>query len=120
VDGVSDPDDVLARARAAAAAARAEGRYAEDLSGFAIQPTDAVTPEALLEWAVVEPDPDLVYSTRRFGAPITWIKRGLMWAMRQYHAQMLSQQARYNIQLVVYVTELEERIAELEARLEES
>ena len=108
----------LERARRAAAEARERGAYAE-IPGFEIEPTDQVTPENLLEWAVPEPDPDLVYSTRKLGAPITWVKRLMLRGLRQYHGQMLSGQARFNLQLTTYVAELEERIAELERRLEE-
>jgi hypothetical protein len=108
------PEDALAKARAQAAARRAEGVYSDDLRGFEIEPTDRVTQARLLEWALIEPDPDLVYSTRRLGAPITWLKRGLLRLLRQYHNQALAQQVRFNIQLMTYVSELEERVRRLE------
>jgi hypothetical protein len=76
-----------------------------------------VTAEKLLEWALVDPDPAKVYSTRRLGAPITLVKRALLRALRQYHAQLLAEQTRFNIQLTVYVSRLEDRVRELEDRL---
>jgi hypothetical protein len=115
---VTRPEDALDSARAAAAEMRARGAYTDDLRGFEIEPAERVTPERLLEWALVEPDESEVYSTRRLGAPITWIKRLLLRALRQYHGQLLAEQARFNLQLTVYVSELESRVRELEALLE--
>ena len=69
------PEEALDAARAAAARARDRGAYGDDLEGFAIEPTDRVSIEQLLEWAVIEPDSELVRSTRPRGAPITWGKR---------------------------------------------
>lgn len=101
------PEEALERARAA--------RFDDDLSGFVIEPTDRISTEQLMEWAVIEPDPDLVYSTRRWGAPITWVKRLLLRALRQYHGQIVAEQTRFNLHVMVYVAELEDRIAALEA-----
>ena len=112
------PEDALGRARAAAAERRAAGAYADDLRGMTVEPVEIVTLESLLEWAVAEPDPAEVYSTRRLGAPITWVKRGLVRAMRQYLGQMLAQQARFNLQLVTYVSELDDRVSRLEEAVE--
>ena len=36
-----------------------------------------------LEWAVVEPDVENVYSTRKYGAPITATKQFLIRALQQ-------------------------------------
>src|SRR4051794_5274055 len=100
---MTSPEDALALARERAAAARARGGYADDLERFAIQPVDAVTLEHLLEWAVIEPDLSELRSTRRFGAPITWLKRALYRLLRQERGQVLAQQTRFNIQLAVFV-----------------
>lgn len=108
------PEDALAQARAAAAAMRERGAYGDDLRGFEIEPADAVTQERLLEWAVIEPDPAQVYSTRRLGAPITWVKRLMLRALRQYHGQLLAEQTRFNLQLSVYLSELDSRVRDLE------
>ena len=75
---------------------------------------EPLTRERMLEFALIEPDPALVYSTRRFGGPITWVKRMLMRGLRQYHGQMLAQQTRFNLHVVAYLTELEERVERLE------
>ena len=112
------PEEAVERARAAAAQQRAAGAYADDLRGMTVEPVEIVTLEGLLEWAVAEPDPAEVYSTRRFGAPITWVKRGLVRGMRQYLGQMLAHQARFNLQLITYVSELDDRVARLEEALE--
>lgn len=108
------PEEALEAARRAAAEARKRGAYADDLEGFAIAPTDRVSTEQLLEWAVVEPDLELVRSTRRRGGAITWVKRGLLHVLRQYHAQAHAQQTRFNLHAAVRLAELEERLERLE------
>ena len=52
----------------------------------------------------------------RSGAPITLLKRLLVRLLRQYLAQIASQQTRFNLQLTAFVAELEDRVAELERR----
>jgi hypothetical protein len=113
---MTSPEQALEVARERAAAARARGGYADELARFVIDPVDAVTLEHLLEWAVIEPDLSELRSTRRLGAPITWLKRLLYRALRQYHGQVLAQQSRFNIQLAVYVGQLHDRVERLERR----
>ena len=108
------PEDALDAARRAVADARTRGAYADDLSGFVVAPTERVDMEQLLEWAVIEPDIDVVRSTRRFGGPITWVKRAMVRALRQWFAEALSQQTRFNMHVVVRLSELEERLERLE------
>ncbi|MEA2273826.1 MAG: hypothetical protein QOI98_2534 [Solirubrobacteraceae bacterium] len=108
------PEEALAKAREAAAQARSEGGYADDLHGLQVEPTDAVTIDKLLEWALIEPDARLVRSTRALGAPITWTKRLLVRALRQHLAQIVSQQTRFNIQLTAFIAELDDRVTRLE------
>ena len=108
------PEDALEAARRAAAEARARGAYADSLEGFAIAPTDRVSTEQLLEWAVIEPDVELVRSTRRRGGAITRVKRVLLHVLRQYHAQAHAQQTRFNLHAAVRLAELEERLERLE------
>jgi hypothetical protein len=115
---MTSPEEALELARQRAEAARARGAYGDDLGRFAIDPVDAVTLEHLLEWAVVEPDLSELRSTRRLGAPITWVKRLLYRALRQYHGQVIAQQSRFNIQLAVYVGQLADRVERLEKRAE--
>lgn len=103
------PEEALAAARAAAAK-----RGYEDVGGLNIEPTDRVTIEQLMAWAVIEPDLEQVRSTRSFGGPITWLKRRLVHLMRQYHGQILAEQTRFNMHVMVQLAELEERIARLE------
>lgn len=110
------PEEAVAAARAEVARVRAAGGYLEpDGVALEVEATERVTRQRLLEWALIEPDPDLVYSTRRVGAPITWVKRGLMRGLRQYHGQLLAQQTRFNLHAVAYLTALEQRIEALEA-----
>lgn len=113
------PEDALGLARAAAAERRAAGAYPDEPARFEIEPTDTVTSDRLLDWALIEPDPAGVYSTRRLGAPITALKRALLRALRQYHGQLTAQQTRFNHFVTVYVSELEDRIRRLEERLAE-
>jgi hypothetical protein len=107
------PEEALEAARAAAAAlAAAEGP--EPAAGFAIAPTDRVGDEQLMEWAAIEPDVALMRSTRRGGAPITWLKRLLLRALQQYHNELTSQQTRFNLHVAVRLAELDDRVRALE------
>jgi len=106
---VTRPEEAVGAARAAAAAARDRGEYADDLGGLTVAPTHATSVEKLLEWAVVEPDIDLVYSTSRFGRPI--------WSLRQYNGQVYGQQTRFNHHIGLYGRRLEDRVAELEQQV---
>lgn len=108
------PEDALPAARAAAAAARERGEYAEDLAGFAIEPTDRISIEQLMEWAVIEPDVTQMRSTRRFGRPITYVKQLLLRGLQQHFNELTMLQARFNLNLLVRVTELQDRVADLE------
>jgi len=92
---------------------RAEGAYGEDLSGYRLTP-QTITPTRLFEWAVIEPDLEEVRSTRRFGAPMTAFKRLLLRLLAQYHAELLAQQTRFNVNLVAQLRVLEQRIEALE------
>lgn len=109
------PEDAVERARRSAAEARARGEYAQDLRGFGVAPTDRVSVEQLMEWAVVEPDLSHMRSTRRFGAPITFAKRLLLRGLQQYFNELTMLQARFNLHLLVRMTELEDRVIALEA-----
>ena len=108
------PEEALEAARRAAAAARERGAYADDLSHLRIEPTDRVTTEQLLEWAAIEPDLDVVRSTRRLGRPITAAKRGLVFVLRQYLEQVVAKQTRFNLHAAVRLAELEEQLERLE------
>jgi hypothetical protein len=108
------PEDALDAAREAAAQARARGEYTQDLSGFAIAPTDRVSIEQLMEWAVIEPDATKMRSTRKLGAPITWTKRLMLRGLQQHFNELTMLQARFNLHLLVRQTELEDRVTVLE------
>ena len=105
------PEEALAAAREAAA-----GRDDAPAVGMSIQPTERVSIEQLMEWANIEPDPDLMRSTRRLGAPITWAKRQLVHVMRQYLRELQSQQTRFNLNVLIRLAELEDRVVRLEQR----
>lgn len=105
------PEEALAQARRRAA----EQDPADvGIEGLTIEPTDRVGLEQLIEWAVAEPDPGKVRSTRALGAPITAFKRGLVHLTRQQTGDLLAQQARFNLHLLTRVAELEERVKRLE------
>jgi hypothetical protein len=109
------PEQALEAARRAVTEARRAGAYERDFSDVTINPTHhRVTSDQLMEWAVIEPDPGLVISTRRLGAPIAWLKRTLMHLLRQYHGQLESQQTRFNVHILARVVEQEERLAIVE------
>lgn len=111
------PEEALEAARAEAARKRQGGAYGGDSPAESIEEAlapDRPTAALLLEWSMIEVDPEAVYSTRRGGAPITAVKRGLLRLLRQYTNELTAQQTRFNIGVLGYVRELEERLAELE------
>ena len=110
------PEDALAEARAEVERLKALGRYDEPAGGLTIEPLDQVTRAQLLEWALIEPDLTKLRSTRRYGAPITWVKRLLLRGLQQYHNEVSYQQTRFNIHVLRKVLELEDRIEKLEKR----
>jgi hypothetical protein len=107
---VKDPREALDAARRAAAA-RPGGTSADPEPPWSPSPDSA---RRLAEWAIIEPDARQVYSTRRYGRPITAVKRGLVLLLRQYIGQVSAQQSRFNAQVAAHVVRLEERVAELE------
>jgi len=115
---VTSPENAAERARAEAARRRAAGGYPDtgeaDLSASIVQgdPGD----ELLAQWAVIEIEPDeVVYSTRRAGAPITFFKRLLARLLRQYLVELEARQTRFNIALLARLGALEERVERLES-----
>ena len=102
------PEEALEQARAEAARKRSEGVYPPEEPALAA-PTPAMNIERLREWAIVEVDPDLVYSTRRGGRPITWFKKLVLRMMRQYTTELEAQQTRFNVGVVAYLESLERR-----------
>jgi len=106
--------DAVRRAREEAERRLAADGYVEARTDLAPSPVEPLSRERMLEWALIEPDPDLVYSTRKLGAPVTFVKRMLMRGLRQYHGQLVAQQTRFNIHTVALLSQLEERIEKLE------
>ncbi len=105
------PEDALAAARAAAS------EHGDELpGGRVIRPVEHPTVEQLSDWAAIAPDPDLMRSTRRLGAPITFAKRQLLHVLRQYLRELEAQQTRFNLVMLGRFTELEDRVARLEQR----
>jgi len=103
------PEEALAAAREAAAA-----RDDTLPAGRSIEPTERVSIEQLMEWANIEPDAELMRSTRRLGAPITWAKRQLVHVLRQYLRELQAQQTRFNLNVLIRLAELEDRVVRLE------
>jgi hypothetical protein len=104
------PEEALAQARA----------QAEPYDGPLSAPGGRIGDEKLAEWAVIKPDIERVYSTRRLGAPITAFKRLLLRLLRQYVDEALAQETRYNALATAYILNLEERVRELEAKLDDA
>ncbi len=111
------PEGALERARRTAEQARRQGGYAEDPPAFEIQAASRISDWRLSEWAIIEPEATRVYSTRRLGAPITWLKRGLLRLLRQYNDQIVGQQSRFNAHVTAHVISLDDRVQALEERL---
>jgi hypothetical protein len=106
-----NPDEALDAARAAAERKRAEGLYPAETTADSGKPAGPDLAR-LREWAIVEVDPALVYSTRKGGAPITWFKRLLLRLMRQYTTELEAQQTRFNVGVVAYLESRERSSAE--------
>jgi hypothetical protein len=120
------PEEALAAARKAAASpqdAPESGASSEEgaLGGgseWALEdPSDS--PRRLIEWAIIDPELARVYSTRRYGQPITLLKRLLVRFLAQYLNEVAAQQSRFNALVAAHVMRLEERVAELERRAHE-
>jgi hypothetical protein len=106
--GVS-PEDAVAAARAAAERKRADGVYPADTVAAPGKPAAGPDLARLREWAIVEVDSDLLYSTRRGGAPITIFKRMLLRLLRQYTTELEAQQTRFNVGVVAYLESLDKQ-----------
>ncbi len=109
-----EPEAAPGAARRAADALRAQGVYPAAPPDDGPPAPGELTPAQLTEWALIEPDLRQVRSTRRLGAPVTALKRLLLRALGQYHAELTSQQTRFNVHLLGQVRALEHRVAELE------
>jgi hypothetical protein len=113
---MTDPERALEHARTAAAAMRADGAY-PDPGAAGDSRAEGPTPttlENLFEWAMIDPDLREVRSTRKLGYPVTLFKLGLVRLLNQYHAELISQQTRFNVHVLGHVRRLETRIEELE------
>jgi hypothetical protein len=104
------PEEALAAARAAAQPFD-EGPVSLDAS-----PVTRISDTKLVEWSVIAPELDRVYSTRRLGAPITAFKRLLIRLLRQYVDEAIAQESRYNTLATVHILNLEDRVRALEER----
>jgi hypothetical protein len=113
---VTRPEDAPAAAREAAERKRAAGAYGEPEGLEAPGAPERPDVEQLREWALIEVDRELVYSTRRFGGPITVLKRALLRLLRQYTTELEAQQTRFNVGVLAHLRDLEERVERLERR----
>jgi len=105
------PEQALAAARQAAGPdAHGEDWELED---------PAANPRRLIEWAIIDPELARVYSTRRFGQPITVLKRLLVRFLAQYLNEVAAQQSRFNALVAAHVIRLDQRVAELERQRRE-
>lgn len=109
---MKDPQEALQAARQAAGPQTGQ----PDSHDHSPLPDPGLVSRRLVEWAIIEPDEARVYSTRSYGRPITWLKRGLVRLLRQYLNEVAAQQSRFNAQVAAHVLRLEERVAELERR----
>lgn len=116
---MSEPEEAIRRARSEVERIRAQGGYAVEASRAAPAPGGEVGQDQLLEWALIHPDPAVAHSNRRWGAPLTALKRGLLRLLSQYHEELIAEQGRFNAGMVRYAGELEERTAALERRVVE-
>jgi hypothetical protein len=103
------PENAADAARAAAERKRREGVYPLDTVVHSRKPPAGPDLARLREWAIVEVDPELLYSTRRGGAVITRLKRMLLRLLRQYTTELEAQQTRFNVGVVAYLESLEKQ-----------
>lgn len=103
------PENAADAARAAAERKRREGAYPPDTVARFGKPPAEPDIARLREWAIIEVDSELVYSTRRGGGVITWLKRMLLRLLRQYTTELEAQQTRFNVGVVAYLQSLEKR-----------
>jgi hypothetical protein len=103
------PEDAADAARAAAERKRREGRYPADTVARPGKPPAGPDIARLREWAIIEVDSELLYSTRKGGAPITWFKRMLLRLLRQYTTELEAQQTRFNVGVVAYLESREKQ-----------
>jgi hypothetical protein len=108
---VKDPHEALAAARRAAAQAPETGA---DQMPWNLDES-FVSAKRLAEWAIIEPEQAEIYSTRRFGKPITLLKRLLIRLLAQYFGHISARQSRFNAHVATHVMQLEERVELLEA-----
>lgn len=108
------PEEVVARARERAAAAREAGGYAP-LGGFTVVPRDEVGTEQLRAWAVLASEESVTPSTRRGGAAVDRAKRVLLGLLQEHVGELTARQTRLNLHLVAHVADLEARVERLEA-----
>jgi hypothetical protein len=106
---MSRPEDAVEAARASADRKRAEGAYPAETIADPGKPPSGPDLARLREWAIIEVDPDLVYSTRKGGAPVTWVKRMMLRLMRQYTTELEAQQTRFNVGVVAYLESLDKQ-----------
>jgi hypothetical protein len=113
---VTSPEDAEKVAAEAARLRRDAGGYEGVGGGGPLDETivaGAPSRELLARWAVIEIDPDeVLYSTRRAGAPITLVKRVLVRLLRQYLVELEARQTRFNIALLERLEALEDRVGD--------
>lgn len=112
--GPRTPEEALAEARRRVARARERGDYADVERLEGLEATAGSDRLRLLDWAVIEIDPERIYSTRRLGAPITAFKRLLLRLLNQYHGELVAQQSRFNINVAIQLIRLEGRVDAIE------
>jgi hypothetical protein len=76
---------------------------------------ESASAKQLARWAIIDPDQVRLYSTRRFGRPLSMLRRLLARMQRQYMSDVAAQQSRFNAQMTAYAERLEKRIEALEA-----
>ena len=103
------PEHAEDAARAAAERKRREGTYPPDTLAPSGKPPAGPELARLREWAIIEVDSDLLYSTRKGGAVITRLKRMLLRLLRQYTTELEAQQTRFNVGVVAYLERLEKQ-----------
>ena len=105
------PEDAVAAARATAEP------FEEGPISFDAAPLDTTSAGRLAEWALIQPGIDRVYSDRRGGRALGAAQRLRVRALRQYFAEIVAQENRYNALATAHIVRLEARVRELEAEL---
>ncbi len=97
---MTTPEEAVERARASLESMRAGGGLRPGGEPGRGHDDHAVVAGKLFEWALIEPDVAWVRSTRRYGRADYRAQARAAVAAAQYHAELLAEQTRFNVNVL--------------------